>query len=138
MTDDKKMRAIEIIKNLINVIGSSVGVIMIAVGLVMFIGAFLKLYVFNLELGANFRAYNCDQIIDAPYTNPKMIDDGSVTQDQLSKKDRMDKYNQCVKREDKREYGRFINEKKHMMIDGFTFFIVGLPILIFYMRRSKK
>ena len=131
------MKAIEIIKNLINVIGSSIGVIMIAIGSVMFLGAFLKLYVFNLKTDANFRTYECDQIINAPYTNPQIIEEKGVVHNQLSNQERTEKYTQCIEREIDREQVRFINQKKHAMIDGFALIIIGLPILIFYMRRSK-
>jgi len=129
------MKAIEIIKNLINVIGSSVGVIMVAIGSVMFLGAFLKLYVFNVNLDADFRAYQCDQIIDAPYTNPQQVKN---TSEQLSEEDRLERHEQCIAREIKREQARFINHKKHAMIDGFALIVVGLPILLFYMFRAKK
>ncbi|XLQ20429.1 MAG: hypothetical protein ACKUBY_01450 [Candidatus Moraniibacteriota bacterium] len=132
------MRAIEIIKNLINVIGSSVGVIMIAIGSVMFLGAFLKLYVFDIRSDEDFRAYQCDQIIDAPYTNPQQTGNYVITQKQLSEEDRLEQYEQCIARENKREQIQFVNRKKHAMIDGFALIVVGLPILLFYMFRAKK
>jgi hypothetical protein len=132
------MKAIEVIKNLINVVGSSVGVIMIAIGGVMFLGAFLKLYVFGLEKGQHFQPYRCDEIM-----RPVGVDDVDMPikgnqYANLSFERRQKLYDECIHNELKNEKERYVNQQKHAMIDGFTFGVVGLPILVFYMRRSRR
>jgi hypothetical protein len=43
------MKATEIIKNLINLVGVTAGIIITAIGSIMLLNSFLKLYVFGIE-----------------------------------------------------------------------------------------
>ncbi len=130
------MKAVAIIKSLINVVGTSIGVVLIAVGAVMLINATLKLTVFQLESSPHFEAYRCDQYIEMDHGMFPANEKSEMTK--LTPQQREKKYTECIVREQKREKKRFSNEKKHNLIDGTALLLVGIPLFVFYMRRSMK
>lgn len=129
------MKVIEIFKSLTNVIGTTIGVVLIAIGAVMLINATLKLTVFGLDSGPHHNIYGCDLYEE---DSRMRAADEKLAIDLLSEEERLLKYEECLVREQEREKKRFINTKKHSLVDGIALLIVGIPLFAYYMRRSKK
>ncbi len=141
------MKTLLILKNAVNLIGSSVGVILLAVGSVMLLNAVLKGYVFGLEKDSYYSQYECDHILyPLDYDDRLMAfeevdlvtESDEVASDGMTDEERQEKYKACQDRMEERAQEQFHNRTMHSMIDGLTAVIVGGALLWYYSRRPKK
>ncbi len=121
------MVALDIIKNLVKLVGTSAGIILFSIGAVMLLNSFLKLYVFSLETDSYFNPQRtCQQV--------EKKDDLNFSDEIFNEAE----YSSCVERETTYAKETYQKRKKSEMIDGFSFLVVGTIIFIFYQKKKKK
>lgn len=147
------MKATEIIKNLVNLVGVTAGIIITAVGSIMLINSVLKVYVFGIEVNSHFdpkwtcEKYDWETREFKKLENNMLSSDVNVnininndkkelTQEQKEELDK--KHKECLLDEEIKAKNKYFANKKEEMGDGLAFLIVGLPILFFYQRRKNK
>ncbi len=147
-------KAIKIVKSLIDLVGSAAGIVIVAIGGIMFLNALFNLYVFKIESPAyTSNLYKCDvfdvdrlwatSLTGAP--TPVALPDSPVRKIQnfgdLSQEDikkLRQKYDECVKEVKEQERQEFYTNQKRSMATGLAFMIVGFPLIFFYQRRKGK
>ena len=143
------MKATAIIKNLINLVGVTVGITITAIGSIFLIGSFLKLYVFGIERDAYFEPkWACEKYDWETKELNNIVSYDETTNSNTNKnkkeptkeeKDRLNKkYKECIADEEKNEKEKYFLTKTDDMIQGLAFLIVGLPILFLYQKRKKR
>lgn len=120
--------------DLVRVGGALVGIVLTAIGGVMFSNTLLKYYVFGFDTGRHFQAEEMcrtgksvnefgmrDIHIEKPET-PEQMNDEEVAE--------------CIERKTEIEKARYARNEKEEMIDGFAFLIVGA--FLWWVHRRKK
>ncbi len=144
----------EIIKNLINLIGVTVGIVIMSIGAIMLISSFLKVYVFHIEYnGYDDFSYKCEQFdVDFIEANrlrgnnfgskPAIMN--SENEKQVAKLTEAEreklrkKYKECKKEAQQEAHKKFLVQEKIHLATGIAFVVVGIPLLIYYQKRSRK
>jgi hypothetical protein len=148
------MNATEIIKKLINLVGVTSGIIITAIGSIMLISSFLKLYVFGIEKGAHFdpkwscNIYDIEEKItnDLLYSakNVHILEIDSENKNikkvfsEKEKEELAKKHKKCILDENQKEKEKYFLSKKENMADGLALLIVGFTILLIYKMKKKR
>ena len=150
MTENKS-NAVKIVSSLVNLVGVTAGIIIVAIGSIMFLESIFKIYIFDIkEDKYNSFEYRCDQFdidnIEArrllgqdfgpihAKTIVKDIKNLSEEEKEFLRK----KYNQCVEDAKQKSQKQYLNNRKMNIATGLAFIIVGFPLLYFYQRRRKR
>ena len=149
-------KAVDIIKNLVNLVGITAGIIIASIGGVMFLNSILKLYIFDIKTDrfSSFE-YRCNQfdldnirarkLVGGGF-NPmpievEMIEKNNQKNKKLTEEDKKflkKKYEECIEKAKKDDEEAFVQRKKMDLTDGLAFLIVGFALLFFYQRRKKN
>ena len=153
MSDANENKAVKIVKSLVGLVGVTAGIIISAIGAIMFLESIFKVYVFDVQNGRyNNYEYRCEQYdVDsiearrlvgdnihmletkAPVKNKDAIKELTEKQRTFLK----NKYKECKIESKEDSYKDFINGEKMDIATGIAFILVGLPLLYFYQRRRK-
>ena len=144
----------EIIKNLINLIGVTAGIVITAIGAIMLISSFLKVYVFHIQSdGYNDHVYQCRQFdIDTIEADrlvgnnlgSKPVAVNPVSEKQIlklteeEKKKLRKKHKECLLEAEQKSHEKFLTREKIHLATGIAFVVVGLPLLFFYQKRNRR
>jgi len=144
----------KIVKNIINLIGVTVGIVITVIGAIMLISSFLKVYVFHIQSdGYNDYTYQCEQFnIDTIEANrlmgnnfgPKPVVVSPENTKQILKLSEQDKeklrkkHKECLLEAEQKSHNKFLTKQKINLATGIAFVVVGLPLLFFYQKRNKK
>jgi len=144
----------KIIKNLISLIGVTAGIVITAIGAIMLISSFLKVYVFHIQSdGYNDYVYQCRQFdIDTIEADrlvgnnlgSKPVAVNPVSEKQILKlteeeKEKLrKKYKECQQEARKKSHEKFLIREKIHLATGIAFVVVGLPLLFFYQKRNRR
>jgi hypothetical protein len=118
------------LRYLMNVAGVVVGIILTAIGSIMFLNSSLKLYVFRFEVSSYFNAQEqCEQ--------PKWIP--GKDDNQTEKKEKTpEEIETCITKKGIYEKERYTRQQQEQMIDGFAFLIVGIFLWLIHKRMKKE
>ncbi len=127
------MKKLTWLTDLQNFAGVVIGLIMVAIGSVMFLNAGAKLYILGYESSAYFSAENqCEGPI--PFY--------SISQDKSeapkTQKKTPEEMKTCIEKETKKEKKRYTREKQSSLLDGAIMIIVGFPLWFFHRQRRLK
>lgn len=149
-----------IIKSLVTLVGVTAGIIIMAIGVIMFLESVFKIYVFDLKQDRyNSYEYRCQQYdVDSIKANrllgnrglmPIELElgmaqsgNGKTDKDKdLTKEDikfLKEKYSECKKEVKEEAEKNFQRGEKMDIAEGTAFMIVGFALLFFYQRRRKN
>ncbi len=122
------------LRELVNFGGSIVGIVLTAVGGVMFLNTVLKVYIFGFEINSYFSAEEMcqkEEYRPAPSIGPdaKMVSELKVnTPEEIA---------QCKEEKTQVEKERYARQQKEKMVDGFAFFLVGVVLWALHRRKKK-
>jgi len=119
------------IHDLINFGGAIVGIVLTAIGGVMFLNTSLKLYVFRLETNPyfSFREMCDDEFYGKPYVEPGQMVPPKKTEEEIQ---------DCMNKRLEIEKKSFRRQQQENFIQGTAFLIVGAFFWILHRRRKKK
>ncbi len=157
MTEKNISKAGEIIKNLVNLVGVTAGIIIVSIGAIMFLESVFKIYIFDLKQDRYNRFdYRCEKFdidsIEAMRLTGRG-DLGVLNEVQLSATKKTEKakkltkeekdflrkkYQECKKEVKIEAQKDFERGEKMDIAEGIAFMLVGFPLLFFYQRRRKK
>ncbi len=123
------------LSQLVNVGGTIVGIVLTAVGGVMFLNTVLKVYVFGFEINSYFSAEEMCQ--KEEYRSVPGPDKAVPTMVQELKVHTPEEIAQCKEEKTQVEKERYSRQQKERMVDGFAFLFVGLALWTIH-RREKK
>ncbi|MCF7812696.1 hypothetical protein K9M59_03850 [Candidatus Gracilibacteria bacterium] len=118
------------LRDLVNVGGTIVGIVLTAIGGVMFLNSSMKLYVFHFESSSYF---NAEEQCTMPKYVPRM--EGSEPEQQEKTPEEIE---ECIQTKEKYEKARYRRQQQEQMVDGVAFLIVGLGLWIVHHYRRKK
>lgn len=118
------------LRDLINVAGVVVGIVLTAIGAIMFLNSSLKLYVFGFETSSYFNAYEqCEQPEWVPVKGADRTEKKEKTPEEVE---------ECVTKKTEYEKERYARQQKEQMIDGFAFLFVGLFLWLLHKKMKKE
>jgi len=133
---DKK-HSLAWLPDLVNVGGTIVGIVMTAVGGVMFLNTTLKVYVFGFETNTYFNAE--EQCRNDKLYAPRPTSSNEVSiEKQPTVEINEEEISQCVERKANIEKENYRRRQYEQMIDGFAFLFVGIFLWIMHRRKRKN
>jgi len=124
------------LRELVNFGGSIVGIVLTAVGGVMFLNTVLKVYVFGFEINSYFSAEEMCQ--KEEYRSVPGPDKAVPTMVQELKVNTPEEIAQCKEEKTQVEKDRYSRQQKEKMVDGFAFFLVGVVLWALHRRKKKE
>lgn len=122
------------LRELANFAGILVGIVMVAIGTVMFLNAGLKFYVFGFETNSYFNAENmCNERVDPAYAG----EERTKVLAKMTEAEKEAKVEKCITRETEAAKKGYARQQKESLVEGLVSIIVG-SILWFAHRRRKK
>ena len=149
-------KSINIIKNLVNLVGVTIGIIISSIGVIMFLESVLKLYIFDLKQDRyNSFEYRCQQYDIDSIEAQRLIGQGDfIPMDinlkrqsntnkikKLTREDKrflQNKYKECKKESKEEAEKQFQRGEKMNIAEGIAFMVTGFTLLYFYQRRKKS
>ena len=120
-------------QDIINFVGAIVGIVLTAIGSVMFLNTILKVYVFGFQTESYFSAEQMCGFRDAPKIMLPVRAD-PVLPANLSEAE----MTACIEEKTTQATAQYLRRKKESLIDGFAMLLVGIPFWILFERRRKK
>ena len=147
-----------IIKNLVNLVGVTAGIILTSIGAIMFLDSVFKLYVFDVKQDRyNNWEYQCQQYDIDSIEARRLVGDNFVgplgaieirPKKEVEKEDKKltkeekefleKKFKECKKEAKETAEKNFQRREKMDIADGIAFMVVGFALLYFYQRRRKS
>jgi len=144
-----------IIKSLVSLVGVTAGIIITAIGVIMFLESVLKIYIFDLKQDRyNSFEYRCEQYdIDSIEARRLMERDfdgvrvdiamnpSSEKVKKLTKENKkflQNKYKECKKEAKEEAEKQFQRGEKMDIAEGIAFMITGFTLLYFYQRKRRS
>lgn len=118
------------LRDLVNFGGIIVGIVLTAIGGVMFLNSMLKVYVFGFETNSYFNAE--EQCTMPEYAPTKTGEDPQLKVKPQSEID------ECITKKTEYEKIRYSRQQKESMIDGFAFLLVGIVLWVIHHNKKKK
>ncbi|MCF7830462.1 hypothetical protein K9M41_00480 [Candidatus Gracilibacteria bacterium] len=116
------------IRDLVGFGGTIIGIVLTAIGGVMFLNTVLKVYVFNFETPPYFQAKEMCQNGYPMRTPEGMVEPGNTSEEDLAK---------CMAEKEEVEKTRYMRQQYERMVDGFSFLIVGAFFWLMHRRKRK-
>ncbi len=153
-------KTVGIVKSLINLVGVTAGIIITAIGAIMFLDAVFKLYIFDIKQDRYTSLdYRCQQYdigsieanrilgndlimgpIPAVGISPRKTNERESGKEltEEEKEFLQKKFKECKEEARKSAEENFRRGEKMDIASGLAFVLVGLPLLYFYQRRRRE
>jgi len=128
------MKKLTWLTDLQNFAGVVIGLIMLAIGSVMFLNSGAKLYILGYESNSYFSAEDrCNE----NHISPIYLK-AEISPAQKIEKKTPEEIEMCIEKATKKEKKQYTRNKLDDMLDGAIMVIIGFPIWFFHRQRKEK
>jgi len=110
-----------------NLVGTTVGIVMLSIGLSLILNTVAKVYILGYETSSYFSAEDMCRFSEPGVISPSEVPPQPLTGEEKEK---------CITRETEREKKRYLREKMENMIDGGILVLIGAPLWFFHRRKK--